>query len=100
MNQKRLIEAYSTYFIFRKGINMRKLDSCQLSVVQGGNLDPNMADCYRAKADALDTLTGPGHYDVLDVAHSLRISCPMEYPDTFTAFQGAIEPFMMNPNLI
>jgi hypothetical protein len=79
---------------------MKQLDTCQFSVVQGGNIDPNMADCYRAKADALVILTGPGHYDVLDVAHSLRTSCPMEYPDPLSALQGAIEPFMMNPNLI
>lgn len=79
---------------------MKKLNSEACKSIYGGQLDPNMADCYQAKADAVALLFGPGHYDVLDVAHGLYASCPMEYPDLMMAFQAATEPFMMNPNLI
>lgn len=79
---------------------MKMLTSKQLPAIAGGYLDVNMADCYEAKMEAIDLLLGPGHYDVLEVADSLRVSCPMEYPDPFSAFNAAIQPFMDNPMLL
>lgn len=79
---------------------MKNLSVMELSKVNGGNLNLDMVDCYQAKADAIHLLLGPNHYDVLDVTHSLYANCPMEYPDKVMALHAAIEPFMMNPNLI
>ncbi len=79
---------------------MKVLNVKQCNTISGAMLDINMADCYQAKSDAVALLLGPDHYDILDVTDSLHISCPMEYPDKFSALNAAIEPFMMNPTLL